>query len=382
LNTRFLFEILQTPTAPFREEAVMALGERFCRHHGVAHFRDPHGNLVLGARNSREYAMKVRARSKKALFFFIAHADHPGFHGVRWLKKGVLQIAWHGGSPRAYLSGAPVWACGSEGVILQGRLSAPILNRGRNGLERARVVFSANGHSGLKTFHPSEIFGGFSFRKPVWRSGKVVYTKAADDLVGTFVLFSLARRLNHRGKNFLALVSRAEEVGFIGTIRHLDLGWLKRSRRPVVCVSVETSRELPGAQIGKGPIIRLGDKATVFHPLGTAWLSKLARKKLGNRYQRRIMDGGTCEGTVTTAHGFPTIGLSIPLGNYHNQGLELGPDSRGKLGPSPEFVHLGDVKGAIEISQAIVNRPTDWPPKWDEKLKYFKHLKALYQSHR
>ena len=45
------------------------------------------------------------------------------------------------------------------------------------------------------------------------------------------------------------------------------------------------------------------------------------------------MDGGTCEATTATVYGYPCVGISVPLGNYHNQCFEGGPDSRGPLGP-------------------------------------------------
>lgn len=42
-------------------------------------------------------------------------------------------------------------------------------------------------------------------------------------------------------------------------------------------------------------------------------MTELADKVLPKQYQRRIMDGGSCEGSAATAYGFPTIALAVPL---------------------------------------------------------------------
>ncbi|MBI1860191.1 MAG: hypothetical protein HYR96_04650, partial [Deltaproteobacteria bacterium] len=229
----------------------------------------------------------------------------------------------------------------------------------------------------------TELFGGLAFRKPVWKSGQLIYTKAADDLVGAFVISSLAlarkKRLGPSG-NFLGLLTRAEEVGYIGTLEHLSLGWLQKATRDLVVVSLETSRQLPGAHVGKGPIVRLGDRATVFDPTGIEYLTRLAQRVLKKKFQRRIMDGGTCEGTAANAYGFRTIAMSVPLGNYHNQSFEGGPDSRGPLGPAPEFVHLKDVGGLLKLCGALLSRPARWGVVWSNRINHFNKLRRTYRS--
>lgn len=47
-------------------------------------------------------------------------------------------------------------------------------------------------------------------------------------------------------------------------------------------------------------------------------LTEIAQRTLPRRHQRRIMDGGACEAMAATVFGIPAIGLSVPLGNYHN----------------------------------------------------------------
>jgi hypothetical protein len=220
--------------------------------------------------------------------------------------------------------------------------------------------------------HPASVYGGFRFRAPVWRAGKRLYTKAADDLVGVFTVCATAMTLFNKrrrspGGPFIGLLTRAEEVGFIGAVGHFELGWLQDARRPLMCVSLETSRTLPGAVVGKGPVVRLGDRRTVFDPGGVQVLSTLAETLLPGGHQRRVMDGGVCEATAATVYGLPAIGISVPLGNYHNEGFEGGPDCNHFRGPAPEFVHLDDVLGQLRLCRGLMGQRLAWADPWQRQ---------------
>jgi endoglucanase len=79
------------------------------------------------------------------------------------------------------------------------------------------------------------------------------------------------------------------------------------------------------------------------------------------------MDGGTCEATAAIAWGLPAIGISVPLGNYHNQGLEGGPDCAGPDGPAPEFVHLDDIDGLLKLCRGLMQPGLAWAGPWKEQ---------------
>jgi putative aminopeptidase FrvX len=379
-----LLELLQQPTAPFREQRVIHYATGVLRRHRVAHFIDPVGNVVVGCASPREYAQRLNVRSPEPVRVYIAHMDHPGFHGVRWLSPTRLQVRWHGGAPTQHLGGAPVWLSAGDDKIYQGRLRAARLTPRGGTIQTAEVVLTNRNER--PDGAPQSLYGGFGFRAPVWRRGELLYTKAADDLVGVYAILATAIAAARGGKqkNFIGLLTRAEEVGFIGAIGHLQLGWLQKAKRPVICISLETSRTLPNAIIGKGPVVRLGDRRTVFDPSALNVLTQLATRLLPHRHQRRIMDGGTCEATAATVFGFPAIGLSIPLGNYHNQGLEGGPDCRGKNGPAPEFVHLNDVAGMLVLCRGLLQAGLPWNAAWNmEKRQYqqrFKNYRALLEQ--
>jgi hypothetical protein len=264
--------------------------------------------------------------------------------------------------------------------VHRGRMRAARLASGGRSIATAEVHLA----TAMRTPRTpaAALYGGFSFRAPVWRAGRRVYTQVADDLVGVFAILrtAIACARHSRERNFLGLLTRAEEVGFIGAIGHFELGWLARASRPLVCVSLETSRTLPNAIIGKGPVVRLGDRRTVFEPNALKVLTRLAQRLLPGRHQRRIMDGGTCEATAATVYGLSAIGISIPLGNYHNQGLEGGPDCRGRNGPAPEFVHLDDVAGMLTLCRGLLRPGLSWNAAWQtEKQLYYKERLRRFQ---
>lgn len=382
---RFLMALLSCPTAPFREQRVTDLVTATLGESEVPFFLDPHGNVVVGAQSKSDYLRMLREKRKEPVRVFIAHMDHPGFHGVRWDKPNVLRVRWHGGTPTRHLQGSSVWLINDEGFEAEGVLHNAKLRKDGWAIDTAEVHF----RQALPSPRPQakSLYGGFRFRKPVWKSGSRLYTKAADDLVGVFCVVATALSVfsKRKGKSrrpFIGLLTRAEEVGLVGAVGHFELGLLQKAKRPVVCVSLEASRTLPGAEVGKGPIVRLGDLVTPFDPGPSRVLTELADELLPKRYQRRIMDGGRCEGSAAVAYGFPTIALAVPLGNYHNQGLEGGPDCRGHLGPAPEFVHLQDIEGQCELCEALMRKKLPWNDPWREirsglKKRYLQHREFL-----
>lgn len=362
-----LLELLHQPTAPFRERRVVEFVIAALRDHDVPFFLDPIGNVIVGCDSREAYVRLVRARTADPLRLFVAHMDHPGFHGMRWLGRDRLRVQWHGGAPVRFLNRARVWVADHDGRLHDGFLQSVHLTRSGRTIETADVRIVKPGS--IARHSPAALYGGFRFRAPAWRSGQRLYARVADDLVGVFAVLITAINAFRGGRKkrapFLGLLTRAEEVGFIGAIGHFALGWLEHARRSVVGISLETSRTLPNAVIGKGPVVRLGDRRTVFDPGALNVLTQLAHRLLPQRHQRRVMDGGTCEATAATAYGLTAVGISVPLGNYHNQGFEGGPDCHRKNGPAPEFVHLDDVDGLVTLCRGLLRTNLPWNKPWE-----------------
>lgn len=385
-----LKQLLALPTAPFREKFIADYVTASLEKNNIPYFIDQFGNIVAGASSKRDYLKLLQKKSREPVRVFIAHMDHPGFHGVKWLKNNNLQIKWYGGSPVKYLAGASMYLCNDEGVFLTGKLVKPKLVKAKWAIDTAEIRVDKNETGKGNRPEAKNIFGSFKFSKPVKVRGNKIYTNAADDLCGVFAILQTAIKVfkNKRSKNnksFIGLFTRAEEVGFVGAVSHFNMGYLQKAKRPIACISLEASRTLPGAIIGKGPVVRLGDRRTVFNENYLKVLSDLAEKILKGKHQKRIMDGGACEATAATVFELPAIGISLPLGNYHNQGFEGGPECRGQGGPAPEFVHINDIEGEIKLCQALMRSDLSWQQPWkkqkklllENKNRYAKSMKTL-----
>jgi putative aminopeptidase FrvX len=173
--------------------------------------------------------------------------------------------------------------------------------------------------------------------------GDKLYSRACDDLIGCAAIIATLRTLAEKNfeRSIAGVFTRAEEVGFIGAIH------LARSKvlpPDATVISLETSKEIPPAKMGEGPIIRVGDRTSIFDPQTTDLFVELAKKeKLA--VQRGLMPGGTCEATAFQLYGYRSAALCIALGNYHN----CTPDGR----IDAEFIDLGDFEGLIALCVAI-----------------------------
>jgi len=146
--------------------------------------------------------------------------------------------------------------------------------------------------------------------------------------------------------NVIGVISRAEEVGFHGALAVAASRQLPKS---ALVISLETSRELPPAKMGRGVVIRTGDRASIFDSTATRFLAEVAAE-LGRRdksfqFQRALMYGGTCEGTAYQEFGFQTAAVCVPLGNYHN----CGPQNK----IAAEYVSLADACAMVDLLAAV-----------------------------
>lgn len=195
---------------------------------------------------------------------------------------------------------------------------------------------------------PIEEFGDFAmWDLPAFElNGSLLTSRACDDLVGCATLVCLFHELERLGvmTTCHAVFTRAEEVGFIGAIRLAESWPFAKSVR---FISLETSLPMPGATLGKGPVIRVGDGQSVFDHVVTGDLAAVAREA-GICHQRALLDRGSCEATATQFYGIPSAGISVLMGNYHNCGAD------GNI--EAEYVDLSDVKGMVSLITQLVMR--------------------------
>jgi len=289
LNRAELLEVVQSlleqPTAPFYEDAVrdrIIFHLRQCPHVGIEY--DKFGNLVA------HYRRKTRAKPKWA---FAAHMDHPG-----WVRAPSGKFRFLGSVPPEYLDNPRIK---EFGVFAMWDLPA------------------------------------FEFKS------NQIHSRACDDLLGCAAILCLFRELEAAQANIacLGLFTRAEEVGFVGAIK---LTQAKVVSRQTTIVSLETSAPRGSAKSGDGPIIRVGDRMSIFDNEATSSLLESA-KTAGIQVQRCLLDGGTCEATAYQLYGYRCAGVSLALGNYHN----CGPDRS----IVPEFVAFQDYASLVSLCLSI-----------------------------
>jgi endoglucanase len=339
-----LQRLLSLPTAPFHEHFVSSFLCEELKGAGLDFHLDSYGNIIV-AYGGGDGSVAC-----------VAHMDHPGFEIVE-TDKDRSEAEWFGGVDAKYFVGAR--------VVIYDQSSGAI--RARGVVERISKNDQGRVEKMLVRIKGSVSRGDFGTWNlvPFRQRGEMIYTKGADDLVGCAIILSALKRLKeNRIKGVRAIFTRAEEQGFIGT-----LGMIQNRFLPVTTkiISIETSKALPGVVLSGGPVIRLGDRTSMFHHQMVLFMEYVAReiqkKDLKFAYQRRVMDGGTCEATPYQLQGHVTGGIAVPLHNYHNQG-------RKRIGP--EAVHIRDVEGAIRFLVEMVTRIEDFVVPTEEVLKRFK----------
>lgn len=357
---KILHEVLSLPTAPFAEHYVLDYIRAFAkRRPTVTLTEDAAGNLLLHLRRGRN--------SVKRPVCITAHTDHPGFVADAMIGSSKLRAFWRGGVPPEFFRDSKVrfyvdgdWVKGAIESIVTG------VKDGKPRVETANVK--------VADAVPTGSIGMWDFGEPVVR-GQKIHARGCDDLAGVAAMLTAVDRLAKARGNCDAyfLFTRAEEVGFVGAIAAA-----RAKTIPLKCfvVAMETSSELPSAQMGDGPILRVGDRASTFTPEVTAHCHRVARELAASDssfvFQRKLMDGGTCESSAYCTLGYDATGLCIALGNYHNVDR-----ARGKLGM--EYVHLADFDNVVKWFVALATSPHRFAGKDETLTKQIKGLEKTWQ---
>lgn len=288
-----LKKLLAQPTAPFHEYHVRAAIEQQLLD--VPHVElgtDAFGNLLATYRRGK--------RNIRPVWVLGAHMDHPAFVRSASGKNGEWEFL--GGLPKSIVERAET----RERRVETGEIGS----------------------------------WGFDVRIEDGR----VEASACDDLVGCAIIVAVFKELSRLGieTTVHAAFTRAEEVGFLGAW-HVAKNWPFSSE--AVYLSIETSRPVNGAEMGDGPIVRVGDRLSVFDNELIELLMRTALEQ-GIRVQRCLLDAGACEASALQVCGIRSAGVSVPLGNYHN----ISEDET----IAPEYVMLDDVRAMLKLLVALV----------------------------
>ena len=334
--------LLTIPAAPYHEAAVQEQVRLIAKEIDLPVTEDEYGNLLVTLANDPTLPPLV----------LDAHLDHPGFVIRQQLGSDVWLAEFLGGV------GDPWFKPGIPLLLMPGRIPATLGNR----TSKTRREFE------IKSTAPVKLPPQFA----VWdltefdASGPHIIGRACDDLIGAATILAVLAELKHRKApvQVIGALCRAEEVGFHGALCLAQSGRLSKES---LIISLETSREIPPVRMGEGVIIRVGDKASVFHPEATRFLVEVAqdlqkqqpafRKQetplqdgFAFQFQRALMSGGTCEATAYQEFGYRTAAVCVALRNYHNCG------DNEKI--APEYVSTMDVHNmAVLLSAAAQAMP-------------------------
>ena len=181
--------------------------------------------------------------------------------------------------------------------------------------------------------------------------GDRLRARACDDLAGAAAALSALDRLAADGVgHFSVLLTRAEEVGFVGAIAACELKTLPAGAR---VLSIECS-----PAVGRRPGRRWSDRAgrrrlerVLVGPDQSGGGSGQIRRR---PHQRKLMAGGSCEATAFAALGYEATGLCLALDNYHNMvdidGVRAG---KRKARLAPEAISLLDFHGLVDLLEVV-----------------------------
>ncbi len=339
-HERWLKEVTSLPTAAGREDRVINWVTKFVKSRRDLTLRsDKAGNLII----------TQRRKSSDRPILITAHMDHPAFVVRKLLGSAEIELEFRGGVHNPYFRNAriDVFDCSDH----PHRATITSLNSQIKPFKRIKARLSRT----TKSIAPGDI-GRWVLREVGHRSivkKGILYAPACDDVAAVAAALAAIDVLRKRKSvgNVGVLLTRAEEIGFIGAIAACKLRSVSKRAR-LICL--ENSRSFAESPIGAGPIVRVGDKASVFSPQLTNRISAIMtlhqQRNESFKWQRKLMPGGICEATTFSSYGYESTCLCLPLGHYHNMvdidGVAAG---RGKARVGAEYISVSDYHGLIEM---------------------------------
>lgn len=334
-HEQHLLELTSLPTGAGLESRVIEWIQRWAnRRKTVTLSRDQFGNLTIKRKGARS----------KSPIYFTAHLDHPAFAVTEVLDHGRhIQAEFRGGVLDDYFKGSPV------ALHLQGQKPVPgkvvSLDRKRTG-ELLQIV----------TIELDRIAPVLPGDLVTWALPKTkivkrrVHAPVCDDLAAVAAAICAYEKLLAKPKDLgdvRLLFTLAEEVGFIGAIGAAKAGSVPKAST-LVCL--ENSKSMIDSPIGDGPIIRVGDRISIFDPDLTARLDAvaqaIAKQDKSFKFQRKLMPGGACEATAFRAYGYLSSCICLSLGNYHNM-------DGSKKRIAPEIISIDDYHMLVQLLKAV-----------------------------
>jgi endoglucanase len=388
-------DMLRQPTSSFHEQNLMLWVWRFARNRGLDVRLDQAGNVIV------DYIPRNQPVLGRKRLAFAAHLDHTGLWAVEMIDDRTLKANWMGRFPQELIVGGEVifWTGGKPVREVEPAMMPDAPDSLRIGGRRVRgrveeiLDFNEEGDvSGVRIAVEEPVLPGsigmWDLPDAEQRQGRF-YARACDDVAGAAAMVCLLDDLVRDAVPVpvTCLFTRAEEGGFFGAIHYCQEHYGEsatpesRAAAPDLIISVECSKALPQAPQGHGPIVRVGDRHAMFEPELTVWAARCGEALEADdatfTYQRKLMDGGTCESTVFQAYMGNAGALCVALGNYHNHDAD-----RGRI--SLENIDISDWGNLVRLMRGMAERRDvadsifgdfkDWCQRWSDKHRH------LYQD--
>jgi putative aminopeptidase FrvX len=314
------------PTAPYHEWAVLDAIRAELESGGISTGIDAFGQVHA----------HVSAGAAKRALVFAAHTDHPAFEIIEASGRTGKARVLGGFRQRVFPPEVAVTVhSDAGGASFAAALSDPLTD--------IDTMHNSTTVCRIRADRPLAV-GQFAMLDlpAVDVAGDEVRMRAADVLAGCalLVLVVLGLRDARSPPDVHAIFTRAEETGLYGARLAAEDGLLPRD---AYVVSVEASRALPGAEAGRGIVVRAGDFHNTFSNDAESYL-RVARERLAERgipAQRALLVGGTCEASSFVRLGWTATGIALPNINYHNAAADGG--------FAPEIVRLTDLLSGISL---------------------------------
>jgi len=382
-----LLRLTAIPTAAGHETRVVEFIHRWLADRPALDCApDDAGNLVIAPKSFRHEA-------EQPPLLITAHLDHPAFVVDRIVADSAVEADFRGGVLAPYFENARV-RIHVDDRALPARI---VSSEKRDPFRRAVLELESN----LASDVPTGAIATWDLPDPSI-DDDLLSAPACDDLAAVAAALTALEQIvstQDPPPDVRVLLTRAEEVGFVGAIAACRLGTIPKNAR---VIALENSRAFPEVPLGGGPIVRVGDRMSVFSPALTRAVHEVARRLAGElerkvgdaappkpadtafNFQRRLMAGGACEATAFCAWGYEATCVCLPLRNYHNMGeldrveaeLNQANDPASVRAPiAPEVINMRDYHNLVALLIACARdlRDIELPKR---------KLEELYESRR
>ena len=315
-HLQWLCELTGIPTAAGKEHRVIAWVRAWAKQRP---------NLKLTADKAGNLIIKPIAKPPKNAprpVYITAHLDHPAFVVRKVLDDQTIELEFRGGVHDLYFKNAKLNIYDADDAAHR----AVILKLDSKAKPFKRIIVKltkktdAIAHGDVGRW----AFTGRGAKPTIYKG--ILHTPACDDLAAVAAALATLDILHKRKgmRHVGVLLTVAEEVGFIGAIAACKNRSVPKSAR-LICL--ENSRSYAESPIGAGPIVRVGDRISVFDPKLTNLISLImgayAKKNPKYKWQRKLMPGGACEATAFSTYGYESTCLCLPLGvSNHPKGRQ------------------------------------------------------------